>query len=171
VNIYEQSTRDKIEELKLSMDRISRLIQIEKADKKLFPINSKKEIVEFHNSTNKSKIGLIEENKSESIAQKINLNPGVSMYLRGVKKLKKKAQKLNDLRKLEEEKKVRDCTFKPNIKPKINRISQSSNLHKLPIEDRLIIFEEDKQNKVERMRQIVDELAYLECTFKPRINQ
>ena len=93
------------------------------------------------------------------------------MYLRGIKKLQRKAQKLRDLKELEQQKLTKDCTFKPNIKSQSSRISRSTEKSTMPIEDRLIIFEEDKQNKVARMRQIVDELANLECTFKPRINQ
>jgi hypothetical protein len=121
--------------------------------------------------TQRIKVNLIEENKIDSSPQQKNMNPGVSMYLRGIKKLQRKAEKLRDLKEMEQRKLTKDCTFKPNIKPKTARVSRSSGRDLLPIEDRLIIFEEDKQTKVARMRQIVDELENLECTFKPRINQ
>ena len=84
--------------------------------------------------------------KIEEMVKK-ELNPGVSMYHRGLKKLKQKSERLNSLRKENEKNIKKACTFRPNINAISKGISKQES-QSVRIEDRLIDFKKDKQEKV-----------------------
>lgn len=145
------------------MERISRLIQVEHVEQ---ADNEEKKFTDERRDNAQSEWKSNRDLLREAVESR--LNPGESMYLRGLKRQQRRVEKLDELRRQKNEKLVQSCTFRPNINQKSERGQNESDL---PIEDRLILFNQDKQSKITRMKNIVEELANLECTFQPTINQ
>ena len=106
--------------------------------------------------------------------QKKNHNKGITLYLKGQQILREKEDKIKNLQKQKKMKELKNCTFTPEIKKKtktIFDINFDENRFTEKIEDRLIAFNKNKFDKFERQKQIKEELKYIDCTFKPRVNK
>lgn len=165
INIYQNTTRGKIEQLKQSMERISRLIRVEHEEQ---PRSANKATDSEEGETGNGQSRWKPSSDVLQDAVESRVNPGESMYLRGLKQQQRRTERLDQLRRQRNEELVQSCTFRPNI----NRAARAEQTGpKVAIEDRLILFNRDKKDKVARMKNIVEELANLECTFQPTINQ